>query len=263
MSLLEKILATKHSEVERLRPRGAELQRLAAAQEAARPFAAALRAGNHVALIAEFKRRSPSAGWIREDGSVAEITKAYSEAGARAISVLTDSEFFGGDLSDLVVAREKTSVPLLRKDFIIDEIQLFEARAHGADAVLLIVRALDDDQLRDLRRAAHELGLGTLVEAHDEAEVERALKADADVVGINNRDLSSFHVDTDLARRIARNIPPDVVIVAESGIRTADDVARVGQAGIEAVLVGEALMKTADTRATVTEFSSQKRIVRG
>ena len=263
MSILEKILAAKAVEVERLKPRKAELQRLAADQAPARPFAAALRAGDNVALIAEFKRRSPSAGWIRQDGSVAEITKAYSDFGARAISVLTDAEFFGGALSDLETTHDKTTVPVLRKDFIIDEIQLLEARAAGADAVLLIVRALSQQQLRDLFQFAKSVGLDVLTETHNEAEVEAALKAECDVVGINNRDLSTFHVDHDLSRRMASLIPADVAIVAESGVKVVGDVASVGAVGIEAVLVGETLMKSANLEQTVREFSSQKRVSRG
>ena len=262
MSVLDQILAAKAEEVGRLRPRSQELRSLVAGQMPARPFRAALRAGNHVALIAEFKRRSPSAGWIRRDALVAEITTAYSEAGARAISVLTDAEFFAGDLSDLETAREKTSVPILRKDFIIDEIQLLQARAAGADAALLIVRALDDAQLRDFIGVARDIGLGTLVEAHDAAEIARALDAGADVVGINNRDLANFDVDRDLAARVVQSVPSDVVLVAESGLRSADDVARLGAAGVDAVLVGEALMAAPDLRAAVRAFSSQPRMVR-
>jgi len=262
MSVLEQILTAKAEEVERLKPRGAELRRLAAGQLPARPFAAALRAGNHVALIAEFKRRSPSAGWIRPDGLVAEITTAYSEAGARAISVLTDMQYFGGTVSDLETTRAKTSVPVLRKDFIIDELQLVESRAYGADAVLLIVRALDDSMLQDFLHAARNLGLAALVEAHDAAEVERALAAGADIVGINNRDLASFRVDRDLAKNIARMVPPDVVLVGESGVRSAEDVAQLGAAGIDAALVGEALMRAADVAATVRAFATQPRRAR-
>ena len=259
MSILDQILAVKLEEIERLRPRGAELRGVATGQAPARPFAAALGAGNNVALIAEFKRRSPSAGWIRENALVAEMSQAYNDSGARAISVLTDEQFFGGRLDDLRTAREKTSVPILRKDFIINELQLFEARAAGADAILLIVCALDDDALQDLLACARELGLGVLVEAHDEREVERALNAGADVIGINNRNLSTFDVDHDLARRISNEVPHDVVLVAESGITSAQEVARLGEAGIHAVLVGEALMRAARVETAVREFSSQRR----
>lgn len=263
MSVLNLILAAKHEEVERLRPHGAELRKQAAGQPPAKPFATALRAGNNVALIAEFKRRSPSAGWIRQDGSVAEITKAYSESGARAISVLTDQQFFAGALDDLRTACDKTSVPVLRKDFVIDEVQLVEARAAGADAALLIVRVLDDAQLFDLIGVAHDLKFATLVEAHDQTEVERALKAGATMIGINNRDLARFQVDRELAPRVARDIPPDIVLVAESGVRSAEDVARIGEAGIDAVLVGETLMRAPDPGRLVLELSSQPRARRG
>ncbi|MGQ0814975.1 MAG: indole-3-glycerol phosphate synthase TrpC [Gemmatimonadota bacterium] len=263
MSVLDQILAVKLEEIERLKPRGPELQRQAAGQSPARPFAAALRAGSNVALIAEFKRRSPSAGWIRRDAAVAEITTAYHAFGARAISVLTDARFFGGTLNDLQTARAKTSVPVLRKDFVIDQLQLLEARAAGADAALLIVRVLDDAQLRDLIQVARELGLGTLVEAHDELEVERAIKAGSDVIGINNRNLSSFDVDAGLAARIARAVPKEIILVAESGMKTAEDVNRFANAGIDAVLVGEALMRAENPGDAVRQFSSQKRVSRG
>jgi indole-3-glycerol phosphate synthase len=262
MSVLDQILAAKRAEVDRLRPRGPELRKLAAGQKPARPFAAALRAGENVALIAEFKRRSPSAGWIRRDGSVAEITTAYSESGARAISVLTDQEFFAGTLEDLIATTSKTSVPVLRKDFVLDELQILEARAAGADAVLLIVRALEDAALKDLLNVADDVGIGTLVEAHDESEVQRALQAGAQVVGINNRDLSNFSVNRDLARDVARMVPADVVLVAESGIRDLHDLANIAQVGIDAVLIGETLMRSDDVRVTVREFSSQPRTPR-
>lgn len=262
MSILDQILAVKREEVDRLRPRKAELQRLAGLRRPARPFAAALRAGSTVAVIAEFKRRSPSAGWIAKDGSAAAITTAYSEAGARAISVLTDSNFFSGELYDLETAVAKTSVPILRKDFIVDPLQLIEARAAGADAALLIVRILTDAQLVELIGLARDLGFETLVEAHDASEVQRALAAGAGVIGINNRDLSSFQVDPELTNRMAAELPGNVVLVAESGVRTADDVARYGAAGIDAVLVGEALMRAADVHATLRAFAGQPRAVR-
>ena len=262
MSILDQILAVKLGEIERLRPRGAELRGLATGQAPARPFAAALGAGNNVALIAEFKRRSPSAGWIRENALVAETITAYNDSGARAISVLTDARFFGGSLHDLQTAHEKTSVPILRKDFLINELQLFEARAAGADAVLLIVSALDQAALRDLLACAREIGLGVLVEAHHEAEVERALEVGSDVIGINNRNLATFDVDHDLARRISSAVPDGVILVAESGITSAEDVARFGDAGVHAVLVGEALMRSADIHAAVRAFSSQRRLSR-
>jgi indole-3-glycerol phosphate synthase len=238
MSVLNQILAAKRQELEHLRPHSRSLRGRAELAEAARPFAAALRAGSNVALIAEFKRRSPSAGWIRQQALVAETVKAYSDCGARAISVLTDENFFGGSLSDLAAARACTSVALLRKDFVLEEVQLFEARAAGADAVLLIVRALDDANLRDLLTAARGIGLDVLVETHDENEIERALRAGADVIGINHRDLSNFVVDLELTTRLLSQIPDDVVVVAESGLRTTADVQQLGAAGVHALLVG-------------------------
>lgn len=259
MSVLDEILAAKTEEVERLKPRAKELRAAADRQQPPRPFRSALRAGNNVALIAEFKRRSPSAGWIRQNGSVAEITTAYNEFGARAISVLTDEKFFGGTMGDLQMARAKTSVPVLRKDFVIDVLQLVEARAHGADAALLIVRALDDAKFRDLLQAAAELGIGVLAETHNEHEVERALFAGCDVIGVNNRDLATFQVDHDLVGRISRSVPADVVLVAESGIKTVADVRRLADAGIDAVLVGETLMRNPElTKA----MSNQPKVVR-
>jgi indole-3-glycerol phosphate synthase len=262
MSVLDRILAAKREEVERLRPREADLRNLAAGLLPAKPFANALRAGTNVALIAEFKRRSPSANWIRQDGSVAKITKDYSEAGARAISVLTDEQFFSGTLQDLRIARDKTFVPILRKDFVIDELQLVEARAAGADAVLLIVRALSDLQLPNLLQAATALGLEALVEAHDQAEVDRALAAGSEVVGINHRDLATFTVDHSITQRIAANVPKQVVLVAESGVRTRADVVRLAECGIDAVLVGETLMRASDTVACVHEFTTVPRVPR-
>ncbi len=259
MSVLNQILATKRQEIEHLRPHHRSLRSRAEQAEAARPFAAALRAGSNVALIAEFKRRSPSAGWIRQQALVAETVKAYSECGARAISVLTDENFFGGALSDLATARACTSIPILRKDFVLEEVQLFEARAAGADAVLLIVRALAGDSLRDLLTSARGIGLDVLVETHDEQEIERALRAGAQVVGVNNRDLSNFTVDLDLSARLLANIPADVVVVAESGIRAIEDVRAQGNAGVDAVLVGEALMRAPDLCAAVQGFASQPR----
>ena len=259
MSLLSQILATKRQELERLRPQSRSLRDRAEQAAAARPFAAALRAGSDIALIAEFKRRSPSAGWIHQQAVVAETVKAYSDCGARAISVLTDKNFFAGDVADLAAARACTSVPLLRKDFVLEEVQLFEARAAGADAVLLIVRALDDAVLRDLLTTAHGIGLDVLVETHDGAEIARALRAGALVIGINHRDLSNFSVDLELATRLLADIPSETTVVAESGIRTVADVAGLGARGVHAVLVGETLMRAPDVCSAVRAFASQPR----
>ncbi len=260
MNVLNEIRAAKQQEIERLRPQRRRLMELAEGAEATRPFAAALRAGSNIALIAEFKRRSPSAGWIRQQGVVAEIVKAYSAGGARAISVLTDENFFGGTLTDLRAARACTNLPLLRKDFVLEEVQLFEARAAGADAVLLIVRMLSDEQLRDLLTSARGIGLDVLVETHDHDEIDRALQAGATLIGVNNRNLANFQVDLSLTAKLIADIPSDVTIVGESGVRSAQDVAAMAEAGVHAVLVGETLMRAPDVRAAAHELAAQPRV---
>jgi indole-3-glycerol phosphate synthase len=223
----------------------------AAARPAVRSLARALRQPGRIACIAEFKRRSPSAGWIAEGADPARVTPAYAAGGAQALSILTDGPFFGGGLPDLSVARAACDLPVLRKDFIVDRYQIVEARAAGADAILLIVAALTDAELGALLADAGALGLETLVEAHDADEVRRAVAAGAAVIGINNRDLRSFTVDRDLACRLRAQVPADRVVVAESGIRDAADVARLRAAGIDAMLVGETLMRAADPAAAL------------
>ena len=218
----------------------------------ARDFAGALkRADGSIAVIAEIKRRSPSKGPLAPDLVPGVLAKQYAAGGAAALSVLTDEEHFGGSAADLVEARSSVDIPVLRKDFTVSALDVADARFMGADAVLLIVAALDDAELRDLHGLARELGLAALVEAHDEAEVERALAAGATIVGVNQRDLVTFEVDTDRAVRVAAAIPTDAVKVAESGIREADDARRLSEAGYDAVLVGEHLVTSGDpTRAT-------------
>jgi len=216
-----------------------------------RSLAAALRRPGQVACIAEFKRRSPSRGWIREEASVADVVPRYVAAGAAALSVLTDEPFFGGRLSDLQAARPLANVPILRKDFIVDPYQIAEARAAGADAILLIVAALDDATLANLFAAAEHWGVETLVEAHDAKEVERAVALGATVIGINHRDLRTFEMVQDLAIRLRPHVPADRILVAESGIHTRADVMRLQQGGIEAMLVGESLMRAADPAAAL------------
>jgi indole-3-glycerol phosphate synthase len=208
-------------------------------------------AGAPIACIAEFKRRSPSAGWIREGAKIEDVTPAYARAGAAALSILTDEPFFGGSLADLAAARAAVAVPLLRKDFVVDAYQIAEARAAGADAVLLIVAALSDAEIASLLGAAARYGVEALVEAHDAAEARRAVAAGATVIGINNRDLRTFTVDRELAVRLRAEIPPDRVVVAESGIRDAADVARLVAAGVDAMLVGETLMRAPDPGAVL------------
>jgi indole-3-glycerol phosphate synthase len=223
---------------------------------AARDFCGALR-GSGLSIIAEVKRRSPSKGDLAPDLVPTRMAQEYAAGGAAALSVLTDHDFFGGSAADLVEARSAVDLPVLRKDFTVSATDVAEARSMGADAVLLIVAALDDGELRDFHALALELGLSALVETHDEAEVERALRAGARIVGVNQRDLATFRVDTDRAVRVAASIPDDVVKVAESGIRGADDADRLAAAGYDAILVGEHLVTSGDVAGAVRELSSR------
>jgi indole-3-glycerol phosphate synthase len=255
VTVLDDILAQKRDEVTLLRrPQTRDLLRRTALEvPPPRDFAGALRRSDrHVAVIGELKRRSPSKGPLAPDLDPGPTAKAYEAGGAGALSVLTDGPFFGGAVEDLVAAREATALPVLRKDFTIDEIQVFEARAIGADAVLLIVAALPDDSLlADLHDAARALGLAVLVEAHDEQEIERALAAGAAIVGVNNRNLATFEEDLGVGERLAALLPASVVGVAESAVRSPADAVRLGAVGFDAVLVGEALVRAEDPTALV------------
>jgi indole-3-glycerol phosphate synthase len=250
--VLAEILAHKRHEVEvSKRARSPAAMRAAAeARQRAEPtraFRRALREGPAPRVVAELKRRSPSKGVIRAEFDAVGHAKRYADAGAAAISVLTDNRYFGGDLTLLEAVRAAVSVPLLRKDFVIDAYQVDEARAHGADAVLLIVRALSPEALCTLRERAVALDLDVLVEVHDEREVQTALDAGADLVGVNNRDLATFQTDLGVTERLApRLAAAGVVVVGESGFFTNEDVRRLEAAGAHAVLVGEALMREAD-----------------
>lgn len=247
---LTAILAATRERVARLGPQRGAL-RVAAERAAAPPsFTGALR-GRAVALIAEIKRRSPSAGTIARDLSPATHARAYQAGGAAAISVLTDEAFFGGSLADLDAVRAAVALPLLRKDFILDEVQLFEARMHGASAVLLIVRALDAQRLRDLSLAARELKLARLVEVHGQGELEQALAVEPDAVGVNARDLDTFRVEVERIEPIIRAVPPGVAAIAESGMSLRTDVERVAAWGADAVLVGSAIAAAPDPEAVV------------
>ena len=253
MDFLQTIVAHKREEVAaRKRERPLETLALDTAPPA-RGFASALRCSG-ISVIAEIKRRSPSKGALRADLDPLAVARGYESGGAAAISVLTDERFFGGSAADLVAVREVVSLPVLRKDFIIEAWQIHESRAIGADAILLIVRALDDAQLREYLELTRRLGIGALVEVHDEAEIERALSAGAEIVGVNNRDLDTFDVSLETALRLAEQIPPDRLRVAESGIQQRADVIRLQQAGYDAVLVGEALMRSDDPGAKLGEL---------
>ncbi|WP_432557840.1 indole-3-glycerol phosphate synthase TrpC [Granulicoccus sp. GXG6511] len=205
-----------------------------------------------VRLIAEVKRSSPSKGQLATIGDPAGLAAAYAAGGASAISVLTEERRFNGSLADLVAVRERVDVPVLRKDFVVTDYQILEARANGADLILLIVAALDDTQLADLLAYATELGLTALVEAHTQAEVARALAVGADVLGVNNRDLKTLEVDRSNFARLAADIPDGVIKVAESGVRTPADVAAFAAAGADVALVGEALVTGADPADAVS-----------
>lgn len=248
--ILDEIIAHKRQEVAASRqavPLEA-MRRRALAAPRAQDFAAAV-TGPPVRLIAEVKRASPSAGAIRPDADPAAIAGRYQAAGAAAISVLTDRRYFAGRPEDLPAVRAASALPVLRKDFIVDAYQMYEARALGADAVLLIAGAVASEDLITLGRLAQELGMAALFEVHTEAHVDLALAAGARVIGINNRDLQTLRVDLDTTRRLRPRIPAGVVVISESGIETPDDVRRVCAAGIDAILVGTALMAHPDPSA--------------
>ncbi len=218
-----------------------------------RPFNEALVRPN-LSVIAEFKRRSPSAGEI-SSASVADQVAAYERGGAAALSVLTDATHFGGSLEDLSAAREACGLPILRKDFVVDPYQLYEAAVYGADAVLLIVRALDDEDLRRLYEEARRLDLDCLVEVHDAEELERALLIDADVIGINNRNLDQGVVDVATTFELMPDVPAGKTVVAESGFSTRAEMDELERVGVDAVLIGEALMSAAEPEALARELS--------
>ena len=259
VDILRRIVATKRAEVEALRPKVADLRARAADAEPTRGFGAALAGGGDVSVIAEIKRRSPGAGDIRPGLNPALLARRYQSAGAAALSVLTDEGYFGGALSDLRAARAAVTLPVLRKDFTVDPLQVDEARAAGADAVLLIVRILSQGLLTDLHGRARELGMSALVEVHDAEELDRALSAGAHLVGINNRDLRTFRTDLAVTEGLLAGIPPTCSVVSESGIREGADVARLGEAGVDAVLVGESLLREPDPGAKVEELRGHAR----
>jgi indole-3-glycerol phosphate synthase len=263
MTVLDEILATKRDEVTMLhRPQVRDLLRSRALDAPpTRDFTAALRpAGGTIGVIAEIKRRSPSKGDLAPDLDPALTAKAYAAGGASCLSVLTDQPWFGGTVDDLLTARSVCELPVLRKDFTIDEVQVYESRAIGADAILLIVAALIDDALlRDLHELALDLGLAVLVETHDDAELERALALGARIVGVNARNLGTFAEDLGVGERLAARLPPDVVAVAESAIRSVHDGARMAGAGFDAVLVGEMLVRAPDPSAAVRSLADVAR----
>jgi indole-3-glycerol phosphate synthase len=252
-SVLDRILAETREEVER-RKRERRLPLAAAARPAAAGGEGGFRSalgGQDVGVIAEFKRRSPSAGTLRDQPQLSEIVRAYERGGAVALSILTEGPNFGGALDDLSAARQACDLPLLRKDFIIDPYQLHEASAAGADAVLLIVAALAPAALGSLHADARALSMDVLVEVHDRDELERALEIGAEIIGINNRDLRDFSVEVSRTETLMGDMPDGVIAVSESGIADAQQVRRLRDCGVRAVLVGESLMRSPDPAAAL------------
>jgi indole-3-glycerol phosphate synthase len=251
MDLLSEIIASKRLHLEgakRAVPIESIRKRAADARNGAKRHVLlfALSNGDGINIIAEFKRRSPSKGVIRENANAATIARSYNSAGAAAISVLTEEKYFAGSLDDLRAVREAVSIPILRKDFIVDEYQVYESAAAGADALLLIVAALDDETLARLRRLTEEeLSMDALVEVHTKEEMDRAVANGAKLIGVNNRDLRTFDVSTETSVQLARFAPADAVLVSESGL-TPDEVRRLKAEGYQGFLVGEALMRAAD-----------------
>jgi indole-3-glycerol phosphate synthase len=254
--MIEQLISTARAGVEERRGQvpQADLESRLSARGPDRPFSEALvRPG--LSLIAEFKRRSPSAGEIAATATVPEQVRAYEGGGAAALSVLTDERHFGGSLEDLRAARAACDLPILRKDFIVDPYQLYEAAVNGADAVLLIVRALGDRDLRGLYEEARGLDLDCLVEVHDGAELQRALDLDADVIGINNRDLDEGTVDVTTTYELMPDVPAGKTIVAESGISARSELEELERVGVDAVLIGGALMLAHDPEAKARELT--------
>lgn len=247
-TILDKIIATKRAEVERAKSErpDAEVRAAAARGPIVRDFFTALESPGPIKLIAEVKKASPSKGVIRHDFDPVAIAKTYQAHGASCVSVLTDNEYFQGRLEFLTEVRQAIELPTLRKDFILDRYQLFEARAAGADAVLLIAECLDDCSLRSLHNETIDLGMTPLVELYDPENLDRVLDTGAMLIGINNRNLHNFEVDLQHTLRMRQRIPPDRVVVGESGIQDHADAMRLQQGGVQAMLVGESLMRQRD-----------------
>ncbi len=254
--ILDEIIAYKKEELAGAKRREslADIRARAADAGPVRGFGRALGEGKNIRLIAEVKKASPSRGVIRQDFDPVAIAKVYEASGASCLSVLTESRYFQGDLAYLGSIRQAVKLPLLRKDFLTDPYQVYEARASGADAILLIAACLERRQLEDLLGTAAELGLDVLVEAHTAAELDRTLLAGASLVGINNRDLSTFQVSLETTFSLLRDIPDDRTVVSESGIATRGDVLRLEASGVDAILVGESLMREKDIGAKVREL---------
>jgi indole-3-glycerol phosphate synthase len=255
MNKLDEIIAHKRTEIARIKLLEEKLRHAALERNDFRSFYAALHQGpEHLAVIAEVKKASPSAGIIAENFDPVVTATAYDRAGASAISVLTDEQFFQGHLSYLARIRDQTRAPLLRKDFIVDEVQIFESVVAGADAILLIVAALTQEELKHLLKVAAGCQLDVLVEVHDREELERALETDACILGINNRNLKTFAVDLHTTEELAEDVPEDIILVSESGIKTVQEARQVYEWGANGILVGEALMRSGDPARAIHDF---------
>src|ERR1700722_1995486 len=254
-AILARIVDHKRTELRNISQQRAELERIAANREDVRNFRAAL-ISSEPAVIGEIKKASPSKGVLSEKFDPAAIARLYSSGAAAALSVLTDREFFQGSLEDLCAARAAVNLPVLRKDFTIDEVHVVEAAAHGADAILLIAALLDEPALRRFRELAARYQMAALVEVHDEAELDRALGSGAEIVGVNNRNLHTFEVTLETSLRLVEKIPAGIVKVSESGIRSSAEVKTLRAVGFNAFLVGEHLMKSADPVAALRELRS-------
>ena len=242
--ILSKIIETKHVEIANLEKKREAIKAAGlAAGPSTRDFAKALRSENGLAIIAEAKKASPSAGVISPDFDPVKTAIAYEKAGAAAVSVLTDVDYFQGSLDYLKTIRENVDLPLLRKDFIIDELQIYEARAAGADSFLLIAAVLTEDEIRTFLKLGRSMGMEALVEVHDADEVEKSLTAGAKLIGVNNRDLRTFTTDLNTTCRLAEIIPEDLTLIGESGIKTGEDSRKLLDCGCSAILVGESLMR--------------------
>ena len=253
--MLDKIIAQKREEVEQRKKVATitYLQQLIARQKPALDLAMALK-GDHIRLIAEVKQASPSRGMLSPNFNPIELARTYAEGGAAAISVLTEANYFMGSIEHLAAIKEVVGLPLLRKDFIFDFYQIYESRAYGADALLLIVAILSQEQLKELVSLSHSLGLKCLVEVHNGDEVERAVLSEAEIIGINNRDLNTFTVDINTTHRLRPLVPKEKIVVSESGIKSRKDVEKLGKWGVDAVLVGEALVTASGIPAKMKEL---------
>lgn len=260
--MLEEIIEHKRVEVEARKKKVglADLKSKLADAPQIRSFKEAIsKPTNNINLIAEIKRASPSAGLIRKDFHPVEIAKIYQEAGAAAISILTDEKFFEGNLNFLPQVKREVSLPLLRKDFIIDEYQIYESRTYGADALLLIAGTLSEAQMTEFLSLSHDLEMDCLVEVHNEEELKKVLETPAEIIGINNRDLSTFQVDLSTTRRLRKLIPDSKIVVAESGIRSREDVQLLAEEKVDAILVGESLLRSKDTRGKIEELLGKQK----